>query len=77
MANCSMSYVWTGAACTTAQAVLPLILKNIMERLRIDSECELEEVPMPFKIFDLICGASTGGIIALMLGCLRMSIVRR
>ena len=49
-----------------------LILRNVMERLQI--KCNWKQVPLPCEVFDLICGTSTGGIIALMLGRLRMSI---
>ena len=48
-----------------------LILTNIM--MHLQRRCKLKEVPLPCEVFDLICGTSTGGIIALMLGRLRMS----
>jgi patatin-like phospholipase/acyl hydrolase len=38
----------------------------IKERQRLD------KVPEPFEYFDLICGSGFGGILALMLGRLRM-----
>ncbi|KAL1842459.1 hypothetical protein VTJ49DRAFT_5196 [Mycothermus thermophilus] len=49
-----------------------LILEHLMERL-----CEaqgLKEVPRPCDCFDMIGGTSTGGIIAIMLGRLRMTV---
>ncbi|KND93534.1 hypothetical protein TOPH_01531, partial [Tolypocladium ophioglossoides CBS 100239] len=49
-----------------------LILEDIMERLRQTEG--LERVPRPCKYFDLIGGTSTGGIIAIMLGRLGMSV---
>ncbi|KAI1187709.1 acyl transferase/acyl hydrolase/lysophospholipase [Nemania serpens] len=49
-----------------------LILEKIMETIR-DSE-RLESTPRPCEYFDLIGGTSTGGIIAIMLGRLRMTV---
>ncbi|CAI4214250.1 unnamed protein product [Parascedosporium putredinis] len=49
-----------------------LILEHIMERIR-DVE-GLAEVPRPCDHFDMIGGTSTGGIIAIMLGRLRMTV---
>ncbi|KIL86212.1 hypothetical protein FAVG1_10609 [Fusarium avenaceum] len=49
-----------------------LILENLMEGLR--DENGLEKVPRPCEWFDLIGGTSTGGIIAIMLGKLGMSV---
>ncbi|KAL2884710.1 Vegetative incompatibility protein HET-E-1 [Ceratocystis lukuohia] len=49
-----------------------LILENIMERIR---ELEgLSQVPSPCDRFDFIGGAGTGGIIAIMLGRLKMNV---
>ncbi|KAL1972818.1 hypothetical protein VTN31DRAFT_6360 [Thermomyces dupontii] len=49
-----------------------LILENIMEKIR-DAK-GLDHVPRPCEHFDLIGGTSTGGIIAIMLGRLRMTV---
>ena len=42
--------------------------------LKLDPEEEDDTPILPSDQFDLICGTSTGGIIALMLGRLRMSV---
>ena len=47
------------------------ILEQLM--LGIRQYQKLSSTPKPCEIFDMICGTSTGGIIALMLGRLRMS----
>ncbi|PHH54941.1 Vegetative incompatibility protein HET-E-1 [Ceratocystis fimbriata CBS 114723] len=49
-----------------------LILENIMECIQKSER--LSEVPRPCDRFDLIGGTGTGGIIAIMLGRLKMSI---
>ncbi|TRX89188.1 hypothetical protein FHL15_009886 [Xylaria flabelliformis] len=49
-----------------------LILENIMETIR--QAKGLESVPRPCEYFDLIGGTSTGGIIAIMLGRLGMTV---
>jgi len=48
-----------------------LILKRIIRTIANDNEIP---EPKPCEIFDLIVGTSTGGLIATMLGRLRMSI---
>ena len=48
------------------------ILKSLMEQLQ--NRTNSPNVPLPCDFFDLICGASTGGLIAIMLGRLRMSV---
>jgi len=49
-----------------------IILKEIMDRIMFDEN--LESAPLPCEYFDLIGGTGTGGIIALMLGRLRLSV---
>ncbi|KAF4872538.1 Vegetative incompatibility protein HET-E-1 [Colletotrichum siamense] len=49
-----------------------LVLKEVMRQVNIDRKSE--DHLQPWQVFDLIGGTSTGGIIALMLGCLRMSV---
>ncbi|KAK7397938.1 hypothetical protein QQX98_012692 [Neonectria punicea] len=49
-----------------------LILEHLMEAIR-DAE-KLAEVPRPCERFDMIGGTSTGGIIAIMLGRLGMTV---
>src|SRR5205814_5106954 len=52
------------------------ILKELMHQLtreyQEDNHNAPELTPHPCEYFDLICGTSTGGLIALMLGRLRM-----
>jgi len=53
-----------------------LILKYLMARLKYIQEktlnIKVDQLPEPWKYFDLICGTSTGGLLAIMLGRLRM-----
>lgn len=54
-----------------------LIIEKLMrevQRIMIDSGKPTPDgkPPLPCEIFDLICGTSTGGLIAIMLGRLRM-----
>ncbi|PHH90065.1 hypothetical protein CDD83_4604 [Cordyceps sp. RAO-2017] len=49
-----------------------LILEHILEKIR--KARGLDCTPKPCELFDLIGGTSTGGIIAVMLGRLRMSV---
>ncbi|KAL9622655.1 MAG: hypothetical protein Q9160_002965 [Pyrenula sp. 1 TL-2023] len=42
--------------------------------LKIQEQRNATSPPKPCDVFDLICGTSTGGVIALMLGRLRMSV---
>ena len=49
-----------------------LILKRIFRTMV--AEGQLADTPRPCTVFDLIIGTSTGGLIAVMLGRLHMSI---
>ncbi|KAF8532970.1 phospholipase, patatin family protein [Trichophaea hybrida] len=49
-----------------------LILHRIMRAYR--DEMNLPDIPRPCEVFDLIGGASTGGLIAIMLGRLGMTV---
>ncbi|KZT31095.1 FabD/lysophospholipase-like protein, partial [Sistotremastrum suecicum HHB10207 ss-3] len=49
-----------------------LMLEAIMERIK--EQKGMETTPLPCSYFDVIGGTSTGGIIALMLGPLKMSV---
>ncbi|KAF8533669.1 hypothetical protein BDD12DRAFT_702439, partial [Trichophaea hybrida] len=55
-----------------------LILKALMERIAVIEDREhysiAGELPLPCHYFDYIFGTSTGGLNAIMLGRLRMSI---
>ena len=52
------------------------ILKGLMDQISLDYQNQNPDAPeispRPCEYFDLICGTSTGGLIALMLGRLRM-----
>ena len=48
------------------------ILKALMEQLQ--KRTGSPNIPPPCEVFDVICGTSTGGLIALMLGRLGMSV---
>jgi patatin-like phospholipase/acyl hydrolase len=51
-----------------------LILRKIMTQLRLKLSLDDDAQLHPCDFFDLICGTSTGGLIALMLGRLRMTV---
>ncbi|KAK1963929.1 hypothetical protein LY78DRAFT_583641, partial [Colletotrichum sublineola] len=48
------------------------IVKDIMEKLR--DPLALDSIPQPCDFFDLIRGTSTGGIIAIIIGRLGMTV---
>ena len=52
------------------------ILKELMTQaslqLAADKPNDPRSIPRPCEVFDMICGTSTGGLIALMLGRLEM-----
>ncbi|KAH7909829.1 acyl transferase/acyl hydrolase/lysophospholipase [Hygrophoropsis aurantiaca] len=47
-----------------------LVLNRLMEKIGNDTG---NHQPRPCEVFDLICGTATGGLIAILLGSLRMS----
>ncbi len=54
-----------------------LILKRIFNTMRVEAKKEgtvLADEPRPCDVFDLIVGTSTGGLIAVMLGRLHMTV---
>lgn len=54
-----------------------LILKRIFHAMRVEAKKEgidLADEPRPCDVFDLIVGTSTGGLIAIMLGRLHMTV---
>lgn len=51
-----------------------LILKRVMHALHQKAALEENEPVRPCEHFDIIAGTSTGGLIAIMLGTLRMSV---
>ena len=52
--------------------ILKELMRQIAREYAANNPGFSEISPRPFEYFDLICGASTGGLIALMLGRLRM-----
>jgi patatin-like phospholipase/acyl hydrolase len=51
--------------------VLREIMAQVSRELEGDAPSDQEKVLRPCDYFDLICGTSTGGLIAIMLGRLR------
>ncbi|KAH9207962.1 acyl transferase/acyl hydrolase/lysophospholipase [Leptodontidium sp. 2 PMI_412] len=51
-----------------------LILRRLMGQLKKDPADPSEAIPRPCEVFDLIGGTSTGGLIAIMLGRLGMTV---
>jgi Patatin-like phospholipase len=54
------------------QKIMEQIRREIAEESQQSSEKPQLSTPLPCEYFDLICGSSTGGLIALMIGRLRM-----
>ncbi|KAI9892858.1 MAG: hypothetical protein M1814_001017 [Vezdaea aestivalis] len=51
-----------------------LVLESLMEAVRLIDRPSDVDALKPYLYFDLICGTSTGGLLAIMLGRLRMDI---
>lgn len=51
-----------------------ILLQEIMDRLSRERGCPEGTAIAPWEEFDMICGTSTGGLLAIMLGRLRMSL---
>ena len=52
--------------------ILKEIMAQVSRQQAFDNSNEPKSKPRPCDIFDMICGTSTGGLIALMLGRLEM-----
>jgi patatin-like phospholipase/acyl hydrolase len=52
--------------------ILKEVMAQIKRQQRLENESESLPPLHPCDVFDLICGTSTGGLIALMLGRLEM-----
>ncbi|KAH8656651.1 acyl transferase/acyl hydrolase/lysophospholipase, partial [Tricladium varicosporioides] len=52
-----------------------VVLEAIMESVRLQENPELGDPPRPCDYFDIMGGTSTGGLLAIMLGRLRMDLV--
>ncbi|KAL3963435.1 hypothetical protein ACCO45_000439 [Purpureocillium lilacinum] len=50
------------------------VLEHLMEEVRKIDTPNNSDAPRPCDYFDLICGTSTGGLLAIMLGRLRMNV---
>ncbi|CAN9247402.1 unnamed protein product [Alternaria alternata] len=51
-----------------------LILKRLLRVIQNKTGSPSQKLPLPYEYFDIICGTSTGGLIALLIGRLRLSI---
>jgi hypothetical protein len=54
-----------------------IILQELMHRTYVETEGRAprrDQIPKPCEHFDLICGTGTGGLIAIMLGRLRLDL---
>jgi patatin-like phospholipase/acyl hydrolase len=54
--------------------ILKELMAQVARQYRVEHPQDSKLSPRPCEYFDLICGTSTGGLIALMLGRLRMVI---
>ena len=61
-----------GVRCISSLYILKEIMRQIAREHAANNPGAAEIFPRPCEYFDLICGTSTGGLIALMLGRLRM-----
>jgi patatin-like phospholipase/acyl hydrolase len=52
--------------------ILKEIMAQVSRQQALDRPNEPRSTPRPCDVFDMICGTSTGGLIALMLGRLEM-----
>ena len=55
-----------GIQCLSTLFILQQLMENVRKRLKTDT------APEPWQQFDLICGSGFGGLLAIMLGRLRM-----
>ena len=52
--------------------MLKELMAQVKRQKRVDHPNEPPSTPRPCDVFDIICGTSTGGLIAIMLGRLAM-----
>ena len=55
-----------GIKCLSSLFILQQLMEDVRKRLKTDT------APEPWQQFDLICGSGFGGLLAIMLGRLRM-----
>ena len=55
-----------GIQCLSSLFILQQLMEDVRKRLKTDT------TPEPWQQFDLICGSGFGGLLAIMLGRLRM-----
>ncbi|KAF1350209.1 acyl transferase/acyl hydrolase/lysophospholipase [Delphinella strobiligena] len=51
-----------------------LILGQLMPLVKDERDPPDDTLDRPCKVFDVICGTSTGGLIAILLGCLKLTV---